>query len=419
MNICVLSRMISEHAIGGMQSTLSTCTKEWGSAGHKVTIITTPIPNRDERFFSEGVKIHVVTNATPGRYNRAWWKGSVESIRRIYVKTDPDIVISFGGGGWGYAKLRSGNPGSPPLVMFVPATAGMNFDVCLRRPNPRNLFRAAKNLWHLKYWTDRFGRYVNGVIAVSELVKTAVLREYKIENNRVCVVLSGIDTARFSPGLPDATVMQTLGLDASGPLLLWVGRAEKEKGWREALQATAVVRRHFSNVRLIMAAAGSHEKIGLLRKEAVRLGIENDTIIVPNADSKILPELYRAADVFVAPYHGPEGTPLVLMEAMASGTSILASSISAMRSVILQNTDGILVDDYRSPVSLANALISLIEDETLRKKLAINARQRALTMFDQRRMSSEILAVLTEVALSGPNRQNVNFQSVHNDIGNV
>jgi phosphatidylinositol alpha-mannosyltransferase len=87
-------------------------------------------------------------------------------------------------------------------------------------------------------------------------------------------------------------------------------------------------------------------------------------------------QLYRTADVYVSPATGGESFGIVLLEAMAAGTAIVASDIHGYKGVVRRDREGLLVPP-REPKEIAGAVARLLRDDELREAMGAAGRQRA------------------------------------------
>jgi glycosyltransferase involved in cell wall biosynthesis len=96
----------------------------------------------------------------------------------------------------------------------------------------------------------------------------------------------------------------------------------------------------------------------------------------------------RAADVFALPsLH--EGFGLVLVEALASGTPVVASRVGPVPEIVIDGETGVLVPP-KSPADLANAIASLLHDSDRRRSMAERGRQDAVARFSLPRMVKDL-----------------------------
>ncbi len=142
----------------------------------------------------------------------------------------------------------------------------------------------------------------------------------------VKIVYNGIDTDRFRPGDASAACRQ-LGLPATKVLIGMVGRIEfRQKQQHLLVEAVAADPRLASSCHLVFAGEGpdSAALVEILRKSSV------SGTVLPWSDPA---DLYRAMDVMVIPSRY-EGLPLVMLEALSSGTPVLGSDRDGMRDLL-------------------------------------------------------------------------------------
>lgn len=182
------------------------------------------------------------------------------------------------------------------------------------------------------------------------------------------VIPNGIDIERFGPAIEPVHHYRD-GVKN----ILFVGRFnESRKGLKYLLRALAIVRRSIPDVRLLVVGHGKRERYERIIQ---RHAIENVVFVGPVA-SHHLPAYYATCDVFCAPSTGRESFGMILLEAMASGKPVVASDISGYAAVVRDGIEGLLVEP-KDPEALADALIRLLEDQSLRERLGAAGRQRA------------------------------------------
>ncbi len=226
---------------------------------------------------------------------------------------------------------------------------------------------------------------LDGKIAVSQPAMQFVSKYFPGSYE---IIPNGVDTEHFSP---DVSPIDEF---CDGKLnILFVGRLEKRKGAEYLLKAYKRVKREIPNSRLIIVGPGTHLR-AKYEKEVEESGLR-DVVFVGYASYKDLPRYYKTADVFCAPATGWESFGIILLEAMSVGTPIVASNIAGYASLITHGVEGLLVPpkDVRS---LAQALISVLSDESLRRQLGANGIVRAAE-YDWKHVSRQVLGCYIKV----------------------
>jgi glycosyltransferase involved in cell wall biosynthesis len=215
---------------------------------------------------------------------------------------------------------------------------------------------------------------------VSRAAVEAFERAGAVPRGRMLPVLNGIDLPSFSDA-PElrAESRHRLGLKSGMRLLLSVGRLAEEKNHAGLLRAFARMAEPCPDVELWIAGDGPLREM-LLRQRAA-LGLDERVVFLGVRHD--VPDLMRAADVFVLPSRF-EGFGLVVAEAMASGTPIVATDAGGVAEVL--DGAGILVpigDDAALARGLADAFAM---DPTRRVAMTAAARRRALDNLDIERV---------------------------------
>jgi glycosyltransferase involved in cell wall biosynthesis len=181
---------------------------------------------------------------------------------------------------------------------------------------------------------------------------------------RACVIPYGVDTEQFSPA-PERRQLwrQRLGIGAGAPVLLGVGRMAAKKGFGVLAAALPPLLAALPELHVVLAGGGD-----LLPELAAATAAWRQRVHLPGAVPRdTLPDLYRAADLFVLPAVHDErgnvdGLPNVILEAMASGLPVVASGISGIPLAVEDGATGQLVPE-RNVAALGGALLRLLGDE--------------------------------------------------------
>ena len=217
-------------------------------------------------------------------------------------------------------------------------------------------------------------------VAVSEAAEWTARRYY---GGRYRIVPNGVD---LSAALPDhARPNERLEI-------LFVGRAEGRKGLPVLLRAFEALREAGVDARLTVAGATELEVAPLLLDTE---GVE----VAGRVTEEEKWSLLGRADLLCAPSLGGESFGMVLTEAFASSTPVVASRIAGYRDVVRDRQDGLLVPSGDA-VELGEALRDLALDPERRQRMARSARERA-ERFAWPQIASEVVEVYEE-ALAQP-----------------
>lgn len=177
------------------------------------------------------------------------------------------------------------------------------------------------------------------------------------------------------------------------PRILFVGRFnETRKGFKYLLRALPLIQQQFPNARLLVVGTGEPEKFdGLMERERVH-GVD----FIGFVSREELPRYYASCDLFCAPSIHGESFGIVLLEAAATGRPVVATNIPGYASVLTNEREALLVEP-RDPQALALAIVRVLADETLRRRLAMCA-QETVAQYAWPKVAGRVLAKYEEAA---------------------
>jgi glycosyltransferase involved in cell wall biosynthesis len=198
------------------------------------------------------------------------------------------------------------------------------------------------------------------VIAVSEGGRSSLARVLGAQ--RVELIDNWVDPERFGP--PQ--------VHDGPPRILYAGFITPRKGLLDLIQASAhLVRRGVEHELLL---AGGTPAEGPDAEREVRTAAGPHVRFLGSQPHEAMPDLYRMSDVFCLPSWW-EAMPLSVMEAMASGLPVVATSVGDIPRLIVDGVNGHLVPP-RDPMRLTGALESLLLDPDLRARMGTAGRRR-------------------------------------------
>jgi glycosyltransferase involved in cell wall biosynthesis len=169
--------------------------------------------------------------------------------------------------------------------------------------------------------------------------------------------------------------------------VLVVARLDPDKGHRHLLAAAALL----PDVRFVLAGEGPER--GALEALASELRIDERVRFLGHRSD--IPQLLAACDVMALP-SSFEGLPISVLEAMASGTAVVASNIGGVDELVHNNITGLLVESRDAP-ALARAIRRLVDDPALAARLADAARENVAQEFSASTMARRVAAVYDRV----------------------
>jgi glycosyltransferase involved in cell wall biosynthesis len=229
--------------------------------------------------------------------------------------------------------------GCPPLSLVSAA-----FAAYLRSIEQRSLRRALR------------------VVTLSNFTRDILLRDYSVPAEKLVRIPGGVDIERFKPHPDRRALRRGLGLEESAIVLLTVRRFVPRMGIENLLEAVALLRPRFAQVRLLVGGVGG------LRARLEALSAEKglgDTVTFLGAiPDEELPAYYQAADLFVLPTLALEGFGLATLEALACGTPVVGTPAGATPE-ILGPLEPRLVAAGVSAEAIAEAVRRAIDDHLL------------------------------------------------------
>jgi phosphatidylinositol alpha-mannosyltransferase len=223
---------------------------------------------------------------------------------------------------------------------------------------------------------------ITGRIAVSPAARRVVVEHL---GGDAVLVPNGVSVRRFSgahplPGRPAV------------PTVTFLGRIdEPRKGLAVLLEALAELVELVPDVRLLVAGPGDADDV----REAVPASLRSHVELLGLVSDDDKPRVYASGDVYCAPNTHGESFGIVLIEAMATGTPVVASDLEAFRRVLEDGRAGVLVP-VGDAAALATALADLLRDPDRRKRLAEAGRD-AVEQYDWSIVTRRVVEVYETV----------------------
>jgi glycosyltransferase involved in cell wall biosynthesis len=227
-----------------------------------------------------------------------------------------------------------------------------------------------------KYRTRRVDR----VVTVCENIRQVVIRSGRLPPAKVEVIYAGTDTERFDPEKhsPDE-FRDEKGIPREAFLIVQVGVREW-KGWRELIEALALLRRDHPRARLALIACRSAGQISEVRAFAASFDVGDFVTPVEVRDD--MPRVLASADCVADASWAGTGITGTIREGMAMGRPVVATDTGGNRELVCSPEVGWLVPP-RDPEAFADALREIIADGDRRGRVGASARALVRERFSQ------------------------------------
>ena len=200
----------------------------------------------------------------------------------------------------------------------------------------------------------------------------------KFHNCKAEVVGNGVDTEFFVPKESSN----------GSPSILFSGRLILEKGLLYLIECAKYVCDKYPSASFVLAGSGPLENT--LKKSIEREGLSKNFALLGNLDRNKLLLHYQNSTIFVLPSIY-ESFPNVLLEAMACGIPVVATRVCDAPKIIKDGENGFLVPP-KDPYALARAIVILLEDEKLRKRMGSASRDRVEALYSLNALTEKMLS---------------------------
>ena len=220
------------------------------------------------------------------------------------------------------------------------------------------------------------------ITAVSQSCAKEIEKYHKI-TKEIYVVNNGVDTNFFIPAKNKK----------KEDYILYTGRLETRKGLIDFIESAKYVCREHADIRFILAGKGTIKNY--LERRINALGLKKNFYFAGFVDRARLLEYYQNAAIYVLPSYY-EGLPTSLLEAMSCGIPSIATDVEGSSELITDGKTGLLVPP-RNPKGLADAILRLLDDEELRRRIGANARKHIVNNYDWEIITGGIEKVYTSL----------------------
>jgi glycosyltransferase involved in cell wall biosynthesis len=223
-----------------------------------------------------------------------------------------------------------------------------------------------------RYLADKVLSKARAIITPSKyyVEESRFLKRYRA---KLIEIPNGIDLEIFNIPYSKDECRKMLGLDGTKKLVLYLSALYPLKGPQILLKAISEIAKTHKDAFFVFVGGGEVNKYKKLSEE---LDVQDYVKFTGYIEEKLKSLYYKASDIFVLPsIETFEVFPLVLLEASASGLPMVVSDLNTFKCIIEDGCNGV-VTKRGDPKALADAIIYLLENEDVRKKMGVNARKK-------------------------------------------
>ena len=228
----------------------------------------------------------------------------------------------------------------------------------------------------------------------SQATRNQVLKFSK--NSSIKVVPMGVDLKEFHPGNYNEKFKAPFG--EKNLLLLGVGRLAEKKGFKYLIEAMPLILQEIPSAKLVIIGFGPQK--ARLENQIQQLELASSISLIGGKTGKELQDWFASADIFIGPSiitadGDTEGQGVVFLEAMASGTAVIASDVGGIKDAVRDNISGLLVPE-KNPQAIAEKVLTLAKNNQLKEKLIQNALELVRSDYSGEQLSQKFLTLYTQ-----------------------
>ncbi len=244
---------------------------------------------------------------------------------------------------------------------------------------------------HSKVINKKLFSYKSDIlIACSNVIKNHLIKNFKINENRVQVMYNFVDPSDFNLTKSKTKIMNELNIPDNKFIFGYFGRLDyKEKGLDILLESLKILSVKKQNLFLLLIGNGEN-------KSDIKLFINNYNLNATVLDARNdIYNFYQVIDVFVLPSR-TDPFPLVMLEAGYAKVPLIASNVDGIPELIENGKDGLLFES-ENVNDLSNKLCELIENKDMGNNLAEELHRKIIKLFITEKIIPNYIKLYSDV----------------------
>ncbi len=231
--------------------------------------------------------------------------------------------------------------------------------------------------------------FTDKIIAITERERQEYIRLRIAGGEKIQTIPNGIHIEQFLSVSDNKKVRDELGVKPSVALIGWVGNLVGIKGCKYFIDAAGIIRKTFPDSAFLIVGDGPLK--GELEKKTETMGLSDRIYFTGYRDD--IPNILSSIDILVISSLN-EGLGLVAIEAMASARPVVTTNVGGLPEVVIDGRYGFVVPP-KDPNSIADAVLKILTNPSLKEKMGIEAKERA-QIFDFRNTVKKTIALYHE-----------------------
>ncbi len=230
-----------------------------------------------------------------------------------------------------------------------------------------------------------YNSFPHFVITTGEAIRQQMIEYNRFNPEKIISIPTGVDTDFFSPGRNHTDLREELGLSTDTPLIGTLSVIRSWKGIDYLVMAMPYIVEKIPNARLVIAGDGIHRNT--LEKTIKDTGVAN--LVYMLGFRKDVINVLSSLNVLVHPSYANEGVPQTVLQAMALEKPVVASDLPPLREVVRDGETG-LTFPVKDPGAIADAVLRVLNDNELSKRLSEEARRLVVARYSMTSMLDRI-----------------------------
>jgi len=318
--------------------------------------------------------------------------GFNRSVSKKASEINADVYEAHLSSGYGLLKALKKQGSSKPFIHTVHGVLADEYQQA--KQNGYQSFRgriANQFIRRLAKLEGETAKNATLIVTISKYSLANMQKYYDVDKAKVRIVPNGVDTEKFKPIENQQATKLQFGLDDK-PIVLFVGSLIPRKGLHFLVEAAKKVVKQQADAKFVIVGDGPLKN--QLMSNLDKANLSGNFTFLSGLSEAALVAVYSCADAFVLPSI-QEGQGIVLLEAQASAKPVVAFDVGGVNEAVLRGETGLLVNRGNSD-ELADALLKLLSDKSLRERMGACGRRFVVDNFTWDICAEKMLAVYRE-----------------------